>query len=134
MDNVLQFEQNKIKELVKKYKLRVVVLMNPYDSLVDPEVQKLFSKIINFKIEGYLQEYPYGALPVDTYDFIANHVVLCQEKKGDLFPIMGLKFIEYNTCTMHKLQFPVFLALKNNNLHNHITAVSKICSNSANKK
>jgi hypothetical protein len=86
--------------------LRIVVLESPYDTLSDPLVQDLFSRTMKLKIEGYQTVYPYGVLPVDSYDFIATHQLVCREKNGRYEILMGAKYVTLQKCMTHRLPFP----------------------------
>lgn len=87
--------------------LKIVVLDCPYDTIHSSETQSLLSKIFSMKIAGYQKHYQYGVLPVDTCDFVATHLVLCEETNGGLEPLMGMKFTTLERCKLHNLEFPL---------------------------
>ncbi len=97
-----------------KSKFRVIVLRCPYDNFYNPMVRDLFPKIAQLKIKGYQKEYPYGVLPFDASDFIATHILLCEDLKTGLKPIMGFKSVTLERCDLHKINFPIFGMLKSN--------------------
>jgi hypothetical protein len=92
--------------------LRIVVIDNPYDSLDNPMVQDLFAKTMALKIQGYRSVYPYGMLPTDTYDFVATHQLVCQEKNGSYEVLMGYKSITLQRCQIHRLAFQPLAVLQ----------------------
>jgi hypothetical protein len=55
---------------------------------------------------GYGGEYPDGILPIDTYDFIADHHLVCVPRDGVLHPLMGYRAIPLERCDRHQLPFP----------------------------
>lgn len=88
------------------FPLRIVVVDCPYDTLADPLTQKLIGKIAAFKIEGYQKEYGYGVMPVDTGDFVAAHMLLCEQNGDDYAPIVGMKSLNLTRCNIHEMEFP----------------------------
>lgn len=103
-------------------KLRLVVLDCAYNTFESSGTQSLFSKVIAMKIAGYRKHYPYGVLPADSYDFVATHMLLCEEKNGELDPLMGMKFTTYEKCKTHNLEFPIF-HIVDQKYHEHHQAV-----------
>ena len=88
-------------------KLKIVVLDCPYDTLHTTITQTLLIKTIAMKVAGYRKHYPYGVLPADTCDFVATHMLLCEEKNNELNPLMGMKFTTLDRCKIHNLEFPL---------------------------
>jgi hypothetical protein len=86
-------------------RLRIVILDSPYDSLGTPEAQALFAKLVALKLKGYGAEYQYGVLPLDQSDFIATHFMVCQERDGELHPIMAYKSVKEPKCRQHGITF-----------------------------
>jgi len=93
---------------IREEKLRLLVLECPYDILHDGFAREIFSKMILLKLEGYQMEYPYGIIPVDTTDFVGDHMILCQEWNGKLIPLMAQRTISLQRCQLHHLEFPLF--------------------------
>lgn len=86
---------------------QLVVIDSPYEILEHPLVESLFTKMVSLKKKGYGSNYPQGVLPVDTTDFIATHVLLCQKKRDhSLKPIMGYKTTTLEKCREYNLKFP----------------------------
>lgn len=94
--------------LIHEYKLRIVLLDCPYDTIDSKITQMLFGRIAALKINGYRREYPYGVLPVGTLDFIAQHLVVCEERQGELFPVIGMKTITLARCDQFNQRFPAY--------------------------
>jgi hypothetical protein len=92
-------------------RLRMVVFKNPFSAWVQPQVnvlyRDLFYDMVGMKLRGYGHEYPDGVLPVDSSDFIATHLLICQESKnGKLLPITGFKTTLLHDCEHHQISFP----------------------------
>ena len=106
--NVIAFPEKKLVG-PKGYPLRAVILECPYDTLLhDPLARELFPQLLKFKINGYQKEYPYGVLPLETADFVANHVTLCEETPEGYIPHMAFKSITLDRCKTHHLEFPIY--------------------------
>jgi hypothetical protein len=95
-----------------KNQYQIIVLKSPYHLMGIESVEKTFINICKFKIDGYLREYPSGVLPLDTSDFIANHIILCEKGTDSFEPIMGFKSITLQTCDNHRIPFPMIGMLK----------------------
>lgn len=114
---------------------KVVVMDCPYDTWSSPETQYLFSEIINLKLTGYKDVYTDGVLPVDTYDFIATHLLVCTEEDGKLKPLTGFKSVTSARCRRFNLPFPTspLLSLGNAPLHAEaVDSIMKDCDASGN--
>jgi hypothetical protein len=103
---MIYFEQQKVEKTFSKWKLRVVVIERPYDIIEHQEVQVLMGRMMALKIKGYQEFYPYGVLPVDDYDLISDHILLCIEEGGEVFPIMGMRSVTYSCCKEFCKEFP----------------------------
>ncbi|MCX6968034.1 MAG: hypothetical protein NTZ46_09725 [Verrucomicrobia bacterium] len=105
---------------------KVVVLDCPYDTWSKTSTQSLFSEIINLKLAGYTSVYTDGVLPVDTYDFIATHILVCGEENGQLKPLTGFKSVTLSRCKRFNLPFPTSQLLSGTNTPQHTEAVASI--------
>jgi hypothetical protein len=95
------------------FPFRVVILEAPYDTLLtDPTAHQLFPALLALKIDGYQAAYPYGVLPMETADFVANHIVLCEDAGDRLIPHMAFKSVTIDRCHLHHLRFPAFNLLE----------------------
>ncbi len=116
-------------------KYKVVVLDCPYDTWSNETTQKLFSSIINLKLEGYKSYYPDGVLPMDTYDFIATHILVCQDEEGELRPLTGFKSVTSMRCKRFSLPFTASHILSLSNMPQHaerVASLIKSCDESGN--
>lgn len=98
------------KNMLDKY--QVVVLKSPYDFVGERSAEEVFMDICRLKITGYSKEYPEGVLPLDSSDFIATHVALCEKTWHGLQPIMGFKAVSLSKCDYHRVNFPIFGMMK----------------------
>ena len=91
-----------------KNNIKVVVIESPYDTYQDSkEVRDLMGRVWKMKLDGYKLHYPYGIMPVSEIDFFANHVILCEEIQGELFPFAGSRSISTTQCKKSRIEFPV---------------------------
>jgi len=105
MSNVLELKQRD--DLTDKY--QIVILDCPYDSIQDVDTQKIFSKFVASKLNGYMKEYPYGVLPFNVYDLVGTLLLLCEKKQGsELEPIMVFKSTSSERCKKFNLPFELF--------------------------
>lgn len=105
---------------------KVVVLDCPYDTWSSTDTQYLFSEIINLKLSGYKSVHKEGSLPVDTYDFIATHILVCRDEGGKLKPVTGFKSVTSERCKRFNLPFPTVQLLAANSTPEHTEAVASI--------
>lgn len=75
--------------------------------------------MLALKIEGYQTVYPYGVLPVDSYDFFATHHLVCREVKGRWDILMAYKSVTLARCQTHRLPFPGLSLLRNSGAETH---------------
>jgi len=93
--------------------LAIVILKSPYESLVSSEGKKIFSNMIDIKIKGYLSYHESGALPLDTTDFLGDHMLVVN--KNDPFNeiYMSYKSTSYKVCEKFNVAFPFTTILNN---------------------
>lgn len=108
--------------------LKLVILDCPYDSWEQPGTQELFGKLVQMKKAGYSPYYPYGALPVDTSDFVGRHRLICKDVEGKLIPVAGFRGISLDRCEVHRIAFPAIAKCRGSNATVHEKAVFKILS------
>jgi hypothetical protein len=96
-------------ELTHKLRLRIVIVDCPYDTIhSDDRVQQLFGRLVGLKIQGYRNQYPYGALPVDASDYFGVHILLCEETLNrQLNPLTGFKSVTLERCKNFQTHFPL---------------------------
>jgi hypothetical protein len=110
-----------------KQDFQLVIIDSPYETWDDPLTESLFSKMVGLKRQGYNSRYPDGVLPVDTTDFLATHVLLCQKDPNDfLLPVMGYKTISLQKCRQYNLNFPGLSLVQNARMPLHSQVVENI--------
>jgi hypothetical protein len=112
-------------------KLRLVSLESFYDCADDPLAQKLLPRFMALKIRGYLKEYAYGALPVDTTDLIGSHFAVCEERQGELFPLTAFKSMSSVKCKTHNVHFPLITLLGSMDMPDHRKAIEGVLASAA---
>jgi hypothetical protein len=121
------FDRSTIQDVLCEHRLQLITIECPYDLLSQSEVQELFAKTLDLKIQGYLKEYPYGILPIDTTDFVGDHMILAQEWGGKLTPIMAQRSVSLERCQIHHLPFPGLQLLEGvENAESHRAALSHL--------
>lgn len=112
-----------------KNKLRIVILkdVSQFWSHTDDERFKhLFHKMIQLKLHGYNSEYPEGVLPVDTTDFIADHLLVCKEEHGELTLLSGTKSTTVSVSQKHLIKFPGLSLVQASESKPHIAAMENL--------
>lgn len=89
-DNVVSIHKNKA--------LKIIELNNFYDCSSSTTAQVAFSKMLNLKFKGYLEEYDNGVLPADTTDLFATHYIVTEQNDEKLDPIMAFKSVSLEKC------------------------------------
>lgn len=111
--------------------LQIFVFIKPYDYFhKDTFARQLLCDTWAMKLNGYLEYFPYGVLPIDHLDFISNHIVLCQkEMQTDFYrPLMTVKNLKLATCHEFDLDFPIYKHLfckEREHYQSHIEAIEK---------
>lgn len=111
-------------------KLKFVVLGSPYDTWSNPLTEKLFARLVGLKLAGYGHEYPYGVLPLDTTDFVADHLIICDEDEQGLKPIVSIKSTSLAQCRAHKLPFPALTLMQLVKKNEHANVIEQIMAQS----
>jgi hypothetical protein len=107
--------------------LRFLLLECPYDIWSEPLAQETFVSMVDMKLRGFRNNYPYGILPLDTIDFVATHLLICEEKKnGKLLPLAGYRSITLDRCMTHKIKFPLVSILENAKADHHLKVIKDI--------
>jgi hypothetical protein len=106
--------------------LRLVVLDCPYETWNDPPVREWFGKMVALKLMGYQKEYPWGILPLDGSDFIGTHLMVCEEREGQLLPLLAYKSISLGRCRIHQSTFPVLGLAMGCRSERHVAALEAI--------
>ncbi len=98
------------KQITEKYKF--VLLRAPYEIMDFDMVQRIFPKLIQLKTTGYRQEYEKHVLPFDSSDFVASHLLMCEQIGSDLKPVLGMKSVTLKRCDDHRISFPMLSMLE----------------------
>lgn len=108
-------------------RFQLVILDSPIENWSDPAVQNFFNKMVTLKKKGYESCYPQGVLPVDTSDFFASHVLLCEKTaSNELIPVMGYKTISLSKCIQFNQNFPGLSLVQSARMPNHVEVVQNI--------
>ena len=86
--------------------LQLVVIDCPYHCWHKPLARDLFAKMVTLKLKGFKPHYPPGALPLDTTDFLAIHVLACVQIYSELNPMMGYRIMPLERCNDFNIPFP----------------------------
>ena len=86
-------------------RLQVVVLDCPFDTFADPLTQKYFGRYIALKLDGFMNEYEKGILPLGAYDFIGTIVMICEKNGDELQPITCFKSTTLDRAKEFNLAF-----------------------------
>lgn len=98
-------------EIAQNY--RFVVLREVYDLMDFGIVRELFPQLIRLKTVGYRKEYESNVLPFDSSDFVATHLLLCDQRGPNLLPVLGFKSVTLKSCDDHRITFPMLGMLDN---------------------
>lgn len=93
--------------------LQVIILEKPYENLDTEFGRQMFSGLMALKIKGYLAIHNDGAMPVDTTDFIANHIIVTRKDDPANNILMCYKSTSYSDCQKFNIPFPFLQLLKN---------------------
>lgn len=108
-------------------KIKIVLLSNPVSTWDDPLTRDLFFQLISLKLKGYGRSYPDGVIAVDSVDFIADHLLLCEERRdGGLRVLMGYKSVLQSRCEHYHFPFPALPLLKSSKADQYIPKIEKI--------
>lgn len=105
---------------------RITVLECPYDNWADPFTREMFGKMIQLKLTGYRHSYPYGVMPFDASDFVATHLMICNETGKGLDPIMAYRCLTLDRAKTHFLTFPPLALMRAIGADEHRQAIEKI--------
>ena len=115
-------------------KLRVVIIKCPYVNWSQKDTQLYFSKMVSLKLKSYCEKHHVGVMPVDTTDFVADHILICSEEEGDLTPILGVKSLDYDRCNLFHIDFTIEAFLRKGGHQKHLKALYSILEKSKSKQ
>ncbi len=116
---------------VDGYKL--VILDCPYDTWENPETQAMFGRMVGLKLRGFRPYYDYGALPVDTTDYVGRHKLICRDVNGSLVPVAGYKAVDLSRCGIHRVPFPALAKAKASGAIMHARVIEEILNTAINR-
>lgn len=106
--------------------LKIVILKCPYINWKSSATQECFAKVVDLKLKSYCEKHHLGVMPVDTTDFICDHILVCEEEGDSLTPILGVKSLDYSRCDIFHVDFTISAFLKNGGHAEHLTALNEI--------
>ncbi|MBC7693694.1 MAG: hypothetical protein H7222_18150 [Methylotenera sp.] len=112
--------------MVEFSRLRFVILDCPYLLSQDSQARDLFSRMVRLKYEGYSAHYGTGSLPLDTTDFIGTHHLICEEREGELHPVLGYKTVSLERCQLFNNPFPALSLAITSKATSHAAKVTEI--------
>ena len=86
-------------------KLCLVDLLYPFKNWDNIEVQRMYTKLISLKLNGFRYSYE-NVLPMDKYDLIADHVIVCEETPFGLRPLSSYKILTKERVAEFNLNLP----------------------------
>lgn len=93
-------------DAIQLTKIRPMILNSPLDQWSYPEMDRLFHRLIQLKLDGYGANYPRGVLPIDTTDFYASHLILGFDDDFGFRPLMSGKTTLLSRTEFHQHTFP----------------------------
>ena len=87
-------------------RLKMVILDSAYGARNHPRTAQFFWEMVRLKMEGYRTTYRDGILAVGDSDFIAIHKLICEERNGQLIPLLGNQTVTVDRAAYHNIAFP----------------------------
>lgn len=113
-------------------RLRYVVLHDVSQQWDDPIVAGIFRQIVDLKLRGYRDDYPPGALAVDTTDFVGTHIILATETEPEELSVLAaLKWTTLARCVRYNIDFPALSVVRSLSSDRHEKAVRLIVDDHA---
>ena len=123
--------------ILLKNRLKIVILKDSariWSQSEDETFKNLFYKVIQLKMKGYEAEYPNGVLPIDTTDFFADHILICEEIEGSFIPLSGIKSTTLKDSEFHKTSFPGLSLVHAAETKPHIESMKELIQKCLNEK
>ena len=106
---------------------KIVVLNCPYINWDSKEVREVFSEMVHLKFENYQKKHFFGILPVDSSDFIGDHLLIYKkDQSGHLKLVNGVKTLPYDRCNLFNYKFTPITLLENDNQHEYLDVLNEI--------
>ncbi len=109
-------------------KFKIVVLESFIDCPNDLLAKDMLAKILELKLFGYRHSYQNNYLPISTQDFFCDHLIVCVEKKDELWPVSAFRTVTLEKCEKHNEKFPIIATFDHigKNASKHKTEAMKI--------
>ena len=100
--------------LINNSLFQIVVLEKPHLKMSSQLGRHYFSEMCNLKLCGYRNHHSEKALPLDHYDYISNHFLVC-EKRNDGFHkvISGYRSLSFKECLEFDVKFDLLEDVEN---------------------
>ncbi len=92
--------------------LKILQLNCPSHNWDNHEFRSIFNQMIELRLSGYRKYHFQNALPLDTVDFIADHLFICRETDKGLEILSCVKSISKAVADMHRVGFTPEMILK----------------------
>jgi hypothetical protein len=87
-------------------KYQIYIIYNTYDLFHNNDVvRNLLADNWGMKLRGYRKYFPYGVLPIDSYDYLCHHIII-KHKASDKV-IMGFKSLTKSNCDRYGYDLPI---------------------------
>ncbi|QDP68086.1 MAG: hypothetical protein Unbinned5081contig1003_18 [Prokaryotic dsDNA virus sp.] len=103
--------------------MKIVVLDCPYDTMSDPFVADILTKIHQLKIRGYHKNHSDKCMPIDASDFFGIHTCLCEVNGQELNPIAAFKTTPLSRYKRFNLDFPLLGYFKHKDFKKHYASL-----------
>jgi hypothetical protein len=108
-------------------KYQIYIVYNTYDLFHQNEqVRNILTETWGMKLRGYRKYFPYGVIPIDSYDFLCHHIIVCHKETNKV--VMSVKSLTLNNCLQCGFEFPVkthLLGVNNNQYEKHAKAIDQ---------
>ena len=101
--------------------LKIATIESPIGIWENKELQKFMTPLIAMKMKGYEEGFAQKDLvaPLDTTDFIGNHVMVYMEQKEKIIPLLAYKNCSLKRCEQFNIPFPIVSSISLCNSEEH---------------
>lgn len=85
-------------------------------------VSRAFSDMVGLKLQGYLDRHEIGAMPLDSSDFVADHILFYQDSRL----VLGVKSLLFDLCGVFQIDFTIEAFLKKGGHGEHLEVLKQI--------
>lgn len=93
------------------FNFQIVVLTPPLQSLEKEDARYYFSNMCQMKLQGYQAVHGKKSLPLDHYDYLASHLLICLKGKEPKI-VSGFRSVSYATCLANDIEFDLLSEIK----------------------